>query len=733
MSDELERPDELEALDASAASDTESCSDGEPETPGNAAGASSDQALPDGAPRKSDELEDGPQEPDDQDDIESYEGHAAQDTCEPQVLSDPSDAEFASSDIEDCVDHEAVDPSDDEAVDSDGDGTIDSGNDGVVIPSDDGAVIPSDDGVVDSHGDGAADSNGDEAVGTDGDETTGPRSDGTANSDDGAGDSFGDGVAGLSEDGASQASDQNASSPTTTVPDAEQDASDPFSFPTDDPDDANAQFEGWEEVDPLGEDWAFVEVDEASAWPDDEPHESVALEKVNTTVRLPAVTEAPSMNGRTEEPQLSDVADTFVLWLQGRINALGSFLTRHRLAAALAGLACVAAILVAVLLGLDASKVPPEELIKNDAQALLTAPTYTVGNFASDDPLVLQAVDITSIRESDEVKGASEVEVLATFTNPVMETRADARLVYQRKGDEWACIDSSVGKASHHATAGVNQQLVVKHVAELLRKADTRSDSEGLASLYRNAEIEITNEEFSEESQTDIVELHCTSGGTFVDYECDLTARFRFVPASGAWELAEAAVSDGAYDLGFSPLLGTWKGTFASQQSSSYKCLAAREAGIGLTITQAAPTTDGSAIVEGTLSGIAHMHADLDSDAAATEGDAPLEAVPFSGTLQSSTDADDILELLMEPESESAGIVFNCTVQDVTGGSVELTLTLGQADDPDAATATLTSTYVYRDTFLLLVPYDRQSSFVDTFVLQKEGSPTEKEGNASSE
>ena len=469
-----------------------------------------------------------------------------------------------------------------------------------------------------------------------------------------------------------------------------------------------------------GEEWDFGDVD-TPEWTEDEPQEPVALEKVNTTVRLPAVVDSPTAGKPGEEPQLSDVADTFALWLHGRLNAVGAFLSTHRLTAALAGLACVAAILVAVLLGLDATKVPPEELIKNDARALLAAPDYTVGSYASDDPLVLQAVDITSIRESEEVKGASEVEILATFSNPVMETRADARLTYQRKGDKWTCIDSSVGNASHHATAGVDQHLVVEHVADLLQKADTRSDTEGLATLYRNANVEITSEEFSEETQTDVVMLHCASGGTFVDYECDLEARFRFVPASGAWELAEATVDDGAYDLGFSPLLGTWKGTLSNQQSSSYKCLAAREAGISITITQAATTPDGSAMVEGTLSGIAHLHADLDTDATTTEGDTPLEGVPFSGTLHSSAGTDDILELLLEPEPENAGIVFDCTVQDVTGGSVSLTLTLGQANDPDAATATLTSTYIYRDTFLLVVPYDRQSSFADTFVLQKEG------------
>lgn len=538
--------------------------------------------------------------------------------------------------------------------------------------------------------------------------------------------------------------DEQAGSPSgEPAPDVVEDTpvSDASPIDTDDPTDAPMAGEE-ADGDAWGKEWDFdgavspewTDDEGASEWTDDEPHESVALEKVNTTVRLPAVVDSPTTGGPGEEPQLSDVADTFVLWLHGRLNAAGAFLSQHRLAAALVGLACVAAILVAVLLGLDATKVPPEEQIKSDAQALLTSPTYTVGNYATDDPLVLKSVDITSIRESDEVKGASEVEVLATFSNPVMETRADALLTYQRKGDEWSCIDSSVGNASHHATAGVNQQLVIEHVADLLRKADTRSDAEGLATLYRNAEIEVTNEEFSEEAQTDVVELHCASGGTFVDYECDLTARFRFVPASGAWELAEATVSDGAYDLGFSPLLGTWRGTFSSQQSSSHKCLAARDAGISLTITQANATADGGATIEGTLSGIAHLHADLDADATTTEGDTPLENVPFSGTLHASTDTDDLLELLMEPEPEAAGIVFDCTVQDVTGGTVYLALTLGQANDPDAAIATLTSTYVYRDTFLLVVPYDRQSSFEDSFVLQKEaGLAAEEEVATPSE
>ena len=52
-------------------------------------------------------------------------------------------------------------------------------------------------------------------------------------------------------------------------------------------------------------------------------------------------------------------------------------------------------------------------------------------------------------------------------------------------------------------------------------------------------------------------------------------------------------------------------------------------------------------------------------------------------------------------------------------GRVTLTLTFGQADAPDAATAALTSTHAYQDYFLLFMPYQRQARFVDHFTLEK--------------
>lgn len=454
-----------------------------------------------------------------------------------------------------------------------------------------------------------------------------------------------------------------------------------------------------------------------------ESHEPATAPMPTATAKLPGTVEAPDQDepAPDDTPQLRDVGSTLMGWLRGRAQAASAFVSTHRVLLVLISLACMLGVLAVVLFGIDASKMPPDELIKRDAQTRLVPPSYTVGPYADDNPLVLESVEIEGKHNSGSQRDACDVNVVATFTNPGMETQADALLTYTRKGDEWTCIEATVGKASHHATAGVSQQRVIEQVDTLLQEADTAEGSEPLSALYHGATVEVVGDNFNEEAQTDALILHCSSNGTFVSYECDLTVHFRFAPASGAWELVEAFVSDGARDLGFGPLLGTWTGTFTSQKSSSAKCLAARTNGLTVNVTRAQMTDDGGATIEGTLSGIAHLHADLEADADATEGDADLSEVPFTGTLSSGDVEQDVIGLLAgnNPKRSQAGIVFDCTTQDIAGGVVTLTLEFGQAKAPDAASATLTTTYSYEDTFLLVMAYQREAKFVDSFTLEK--------------
>lgn len=131
---------------------------------------------------------------------------------------------------------------------------------------------------------------------------------------------------------------------------------------------------------------------------------------------------------------------------------------------------------------------------------------------------------------------------------------------------------------------------------------------------------------------------------------------------------------------------------------------------------------DGGATIEGTVSGVAHLHADVDSDVAATEGDTTLDEVPFVGATPTNASAEDLFALLAgtSDNKKHAGIVFECATQDNPDGEVRLVLEFGSSKAPDAASATLTSIHGYEDVFLMLVPYERESRYDDTFSLEKE-------------
>lgn len=444
------------------------------------------------------------------------------------------------------------------------------------------------------------------------------------------------------------------------------------------------------------------------------------------TQPMPQPVEAPrptSPSPSVDAPRLSDVGATLVQWARGRMQAAGAFLATHRAAACAVALACIGAALCMALFGMRAAQTPSNEQIMADAQTSLAAPSHTTSSFESGDPLVLESVEVGRKKASDTRRDACDVEVRAVFANSAMESTADAQLTYVRAGNDWELATATVGKASHRALSGVSPQQVKAHIGELLEAADSTADptDESLAKIYRTATAEIARQDFDEDAQTDTLDIHCTSEGTFVSYECDLTARFRFVAASGAWELAEVTASSDARELGFGPLVGTWHGTFTRQESTKGKCLAASDGGLTVVVEHAEMTGSGKARIEGTVSGIAHLHADLDEDATSTEGDFALDGAAFSGTLATGDEDLDVVSLLAgnNPKHDIAGIEFDCTVRDLAEGRARLTLTFGQSDAPDAATATLASTHTYQDYFLLLMPYEREARFVDHFSLVK--------------
>jgi len=450
----------------------------------------------------------------------------------------------------------------------------------------------------------------------------------------------------------------------------------------------------------------------------------VTMPMPSVTAPLPQPTPSPEATPSeqaptTDSPRLKDVGTTFVRWLRTWIQATKQQVAQHRITTIAIGLACVAALAVVALLNLKAHETPSDEQIISDASAQLSAPAHAQSPYLPDEPLSLQSITVVEKERSQTRKDACDVEVVATYSNEHIETRAEGQLTYVKGNDGWTCSAAAIDKSSHYAKTGVVGDLVLANVGDLLAAADTNDDRESLVSLYRDANLTLAREEFDEEKQTEDITIHCTSSGTFVSYACDLDAHLRFVPASGAWELASASVSNGAKDLGFDPLIGTWTGTFASQSSTSYKCLAAQAQGISITITKANMLQDGGASIEGTVTGTAHLHPDLRKDADSTDGDLLLDETPFTGQLAAREVTEGSFDWLLRSGDDPAGIVFECSLPDVANGSVTLTLELGSATAPDVATATLTTRNLYEDSILLFMRYTREAVFADTFTLEK--------------
>ena len=470
--------------------------------------------------------------------------------------------------------------------------------------------------------------------------------------------------------------------------------------------------------------------DDAPATTEDQPATTEdqlsddTLPAVPSTQPLPSISEAPrALVTTVDAPRLHDVRIILAGWMRALPGRASNYLAEHRLVALSVAVACAIVALVGVAWGIDAAQMPPDDLVTADARQQLTAPSHVASNYEADDPLVVASVDIERKQASDTRNDARDVTVGVTFANASMESHAEGQMTYVRDGDTWTCIATSMGKASHHALAGVDQRQVLAHIDDLFQVADTDESGESLSGLYRNATFEVVDEQFDEAAQTDQLTIHCLTQGTFASYECDLNALFRFAPASGAWELAEATASEGAKDLGFGPLVGTWHGIFTSQDSLGGKCLAARSAGLTVEVTSAAMLPDGDARIEGRVTGVAHCHPEPESDADDSEQDLMLEAAPFSGHISTGEVDLDVISLLAgnDPKQDAAGIVFDCAVQDLAEGTVELTLTFGQADAPDAASAALATSHSYESTLLGLFPYQRDARYVDHFTLEKTG------------
>ena len=460
--------------------------------------------------------------------------------------------------------------------------------------------------------------------------------------------------------------------------------------------------------------------------------------------RKPAASSAPSDGDR---PHLRDVTGVTGSYLRAKFGEFLASCKKHKGACLGLGALAVVAIGFLVAAGIHARNVPDPTFVEKDARARLEAPDYAPGDFGSSDTLYISDVHVDSerrvVRTSDSAQaqfgasGYAEAHVTATFGNGSVVATKTATLSYAKVGSEWQAIGAEAdASVSYEAVAGVEKARIMANLPTLLARADDAlsaaaktagdggasaaaagaGESElGLAQIYASSRVTVTSEDFDEQGQTEAVGITCVKASSFESYTCQMTAHFAFRPVNGVWELEPVDVNDDAKVRTFQPLVGTWEGTFQSQETDGAKCLAAGSDANGaptLKVTvdsaEVGDTDGGSGTrLTGTIDALAHFHDHPATDAANCDGDEQLTDVKLVANYYGGHNGD-----------VDSDIAFVATLPEEVGGTVTVTLGFGTGSDPTQAVARVQTSYPHKGTFLF-IQYDQTVTYTDVYLLRK--------------
>lgn len=432
-------------------------------------------------------------------------------------------------------------------------------------------------------------------------------------------------------------------------------------------------------------------------------------------------------------PHLSDVTGITGSYLRASFDDLLAACKRHKGGCLAFGAILVACVFILASAALHARNVPGADFVEKDAWARLSAPEYAPGVFGSQDNLYMSEVKVDSqrrvVRTNDSsqaqfgASGYAEAHVTAKFGNGSVVATKTATLSYAKVGSTWQGIGGEAdASVSYEAVAGVPRTQVLANLDDLLAEgerslraaAKTAGGSTGgagltLAQIFDGAKVSVESEDFDGEAQSETVSLTCVKASSFESYTCRLTAHFAFRPVNGVWEVESVEVNDDAKTRTFQPLVGTWEGTFQSQETDGAKCLGAG-ASRPLSVTfEAAETADGDAgaRLTGSISALAHFHEHPSADSAACDGDEALADVRLVANYYGGHN-DDV----------DSDLAFVAALPEEVGGTVTVTFGFGVGGDPTQAVARVQTTYPHKGTFLF-IPYDQTITYTDVYLLRK--------------
>ena len=355
--------------------------------------------------------------------------------------------------------------------------------------------------------------------------------------------------------------------------------------------------------------------------------------------------------------------------------------------AAAAVVIIILAVVIVVVSSGSASSLPSDEQIQEDILSNSEWNLATGGSYGTNATYEDPTIEVTSKERYEEVedylkllgvKAVCSAQATGSTSNGSVDASCSFDCLYIKTDGEWELFSCDAGDTTYTATAGVAEDVVAAKAADFLDMADEHLGATSLENLYEDVTPTVESVDFDEEAQTTTATLLYDNSTAFSDLSATITVDFVF--DSGGWELGGATADEDAYTVSYDKLIGTWTGSFESQECYDSHCYGAEDQALTLTIDSIDPD---SLKVTGTVKGLAHYHEASDGDEDSDKGDEVVE-LEFTGTLDTGTCYDYSLDF-----SSTPALWADCTWPEDDDGQLTLVFSFGLADEPEAAEALL--------------------------------------------
>lgn len=263
--------------------------------------------------------------------------------------------------------------------------------------------------------------------------------------------------------------------------------------------------------------------------------------------------------------------------------------------------AVVAAVVAVIAIGavayisshptLLAPEITDEEALQ-DFEPTISAAGYGIDeSWGSTEDLEYKSAEVTSTAEPDVANDSVIYKyVTAIYENQDYQVYVYYADTYQYENDTWTRVDRYENGFDVKPLGGISDEAIIAHVPTMMQVIDADSEKardENLQALYQaNTSFTVTENNTDTDGGTATIAISALSG--FKGYSGTITADFSwdYTEDSGVetWVIDSASVDDGAYEVSYDTLIGTWTGTLTSTSSHSKECYGGRNSPPTITI-----------------------------------------------------------------------------------------------------------------------------------------------------